>query len=321
MSMNSDIHSNNSHSSNSYSSNHSSNNNLEGSPDHLVVLVHGVGGTACELKYIAKQLSKHKSLLLKAPEVNHGLTQDGIPQGANRIYHWILDIISSHSIKYLSFIGHSLGGIYARTVIGLLHKNHLFPNYIIPVNFITIATPHLGARQHAHLGSHITGRFLKTFFGDTLLQLTLTDSLTSPDQSFLLKLTDPFYITPLKLFTNLICYANVRYDSVVCYTTGNIRLSCITDDVLDKNQVSYPAVVEDKNDEHIQDVDLINDSLERKIHRVLNRLPWKRYAVFPSRPLIAHTGILNQSDIVRYYCTFGILGFKTWRASGSTSCG
>ncbi len=62
---------------------------------------------------------------------------------------------------FISVIGHSLGGIYGRCLIGLMMEEGLFnpdvPRPIIPLNYISLATPHLGSRSHGKiLGERFT---------------------------------------------------------------------------------------------------------------------------------------------------------------------
>jgi hypothetical protein len=71
-------------------------------------------------------------------------------------------------VIYLSLIGHSLGGIYARCVAGLLLRKGLIPSKVIPLNFITLATPHLGSREHSKiLGNRFTSLLVGSVVGQT----------------------------------------------------------------------------------------------------------------------------------------------------------
>jgi triacylglycerol esterase/lipase EstA (alpha/beta hydrolase family) len=49
------------------------------------------------------------------------------------------------TVKYISFVGHSLGGLVSRYAIGVLYAAKFFDK-VKPMNFTTFATPHLGAR-------------------------------------------------------------------------------------------------------------------------------------------------------------------------------
>ena len=137
---------------------------------HLVVLIHGLEGFNTDLKYISNKLRQRFPGVLKtlAPDCNHGRTFDGIMNGANRILELVEREIAGGAVKYISFIGHSLGGLYARCVVGLLHQKGMIPSLVIPVNFITLATPHLGSREHSKvLGQRFTGLLVGTVVGQT----------------------------------------------------------------------------------------------------------------------------------------------------------
>jgi Putative serine esterase (DUF676) len=50
------------------------------------------------------------------------------------------------AVKYISFVGHSFGGLVSRYAIGILFGQGFFDR-IKPMNFTTFATPHLGVRR------------------------------------------------------------------------------------------------------------------------------------------------------------------------------
>jgi hypothetical protein len=139
-------------------------------PVHLVVLIHGLDGFSSDMEYIATRLKDRypEPIRTLSPECNHGRTYDGIMNGATRILHCVKNEIKRGDIKYLSIIGHSLGGLYARCLVGLLSKEEIVPNLVTPVNFITMATPHLGSREHAKiLGEKFTSLVVGSAIGLT----------------------------------------------------------------------------------------------------------------------------------------------------------
>ena len=137
---------------------------------HLVVLIHGLEGFNTDFQYLACKLRERFSGRVKtlSPDCNHGRTGDGIMNGAKRILECIEIEIKKSSVVYLSLIGHSLGGLYARCVAGLLNQKGLFQSRLIPLNFITLATPHLGSREHTKiLGSKFTSLLAEVVVGQT----------------------------------------------------------------------------------------------------------------------------------------------------------
>ncbi|KAJ3277175.1 hypothetical protein HDV01_000227 [Terramyces sp. JEL0728] len=138
---------------------------------HLVVLIHGLDGFNTDLAFIGARLkSRFLGPLFKllAPECNHGRTYDGILAGATRIYQCVQEEIKQTNVKFISVVGHSLGGMYGRCLIGLMYQDGLIPNKIQPINYISLATPHLGSREHGKIfGENVTSAVLGTFIGNT----------------------------------------------------------------------------------------------------------------------------------------------------------
>ena len=50
-------------------------------------------------------------------------------------------------VSKISFIGYSLGGLINRWIVGRLEAEDFFET-IQPINFVTLATPHLGSWRH-----------------------------------------------------------------------------------------------------------------------------------------------------------------------------
>lgn len=89
-------------------------------------------------------------------------THDGVDTGGFRVGQEIQHTLAEHKgqITHISivgtlvsvdvtaclslrFTGHSLGGLYARYVVGFLEASGVF-DLVTPVNFMTLASPHLG---------------------------------------------------------------------------------------------------------------------------------------------------------------------------------
>lgn len=73
----------------------------------------------------------------------------------------VISVIKRHpNLEKISFIGHSLGGLIARYAIAKLYTQDSTIDHcserisseriagLIPINFITVATPHLGTGGH-----------------------------------------------------------------------------------------------------------------------------------------------------------------------------
>ncbi|XAR48801.1 hypothetical protein NMG60_11031748 [Bertholletia excelsa] len=157
--------------------------NVNDEPEHLLVLVHGLNGSPNDWVYVEAELKRHlgKDLLVYVSSSNtHLRTFMGIDQAGNRLAAEVVQIVEQReSLKKISFVAHSLGGLIARYAIAVLYSpnafghdqsNHSAPSAdahsetssfrrrgtiagLEPINFITLATPHLGVRgkQQVHL--------------------------------------------------------------------------------------------------------------------------------------------------------------------------
>uniref|UniRef100_A0A0D6R0S0 DUF676 domain-containing protein n=1 Tax=Araucaria cunninghamii TaxID=56994 RepID=A0A0D6R0S0_ARACU len=151
-------------------------------PEHLVIMVNGIIGSADNWRYAANQFVKKlpDKVVVHCSERNASLrTFDGVDQMGVRLAEEVKTVIESKpGVKKISFVAHSLGGLVARYAIGILYEppsghkpevqnsddsidgdlNHNVEEEsngkiagLEPMNFITFATPHLGSRGHRQL--------------------------------------------------------------------------------------------------------------------------------------------------------------------------
>ncbi|ETO30841.1 hypothetical protein RFI_06277 [Reticulomyxa filosa] len=187
-------------------------------------------------------------------------TSDGIDHGGKRLSQSIVQLVTQYpSIKRLSLIGGSLGGLYIRHAITQLYDydRHRFQYGLEGANFVTLASPHLGvclcvddwvkqkkslytfAKYVFNIGNAIINhRFLCSLFSryksmssipslsssqNIRLFATLAQLLQLDHERLLYHMAnDETYLEPLKKFNNLICYANVLNDSRVSYSSAAI---------------------------------------------------------------------------------------------------
>ncbi|KAK6117855.1 hypothetical protein DH2020_048405 [Rehmannia glutinosa] len=138
------------------------------SADHLVVMVHGILGSASDWKFGAEQFVKRlpDKVFVHCSERNMSkLTLDGVDVMGERLSEEVLEVIKRKpGLTKISFVAHSVGGLVARYAIGKLYRppsrgsgEELSANVcneeskgtiadLQPINFITVATPHLGSR-------------------------------------------------------------------------------------------------------------------------------------------------------------------------------
>ncbi|KAG8467306.1 hypothetical protein KFE25_000622 [Diacronema lutheri] len=195
---------------------------------HLVVLVHGVAGLASDLNYLNSLLSARPQLVVLAPRCNEPLLKpfEGIVAGGERLVACILEAIAAlPSLRKLSLIGHSLGGLYIRYAAGILYGR--CGCTLEPASLITLATPHLGVRRPLGRplmrGGGFNGLFnlvAERLCSQLGLELTLEDDA---DEPLLLQLCKGPYLHALRRFGACWLYANVFNDFLVPYCTASIQ--------------------------------------------------------------------------------------------------
>lgn len=202
------------------------------SPEELLVLVHGLQGTAEDFTFFADQLretvaGRSGRLLVHVPLVNEQKTHDGIEAGGKRLAGDIRRVVSEHpSLSRISLVGFSLGGLYIRYAAGVLYDEATSTVAgLAPQTFTTVASPNLGVRRFG------VYRFIpQPLFGATkfLLGQTGDDLVFNDDREELIavslskdsnSLGLPF-ISALKSFSKRYLYGNMRQDFMVNWGTS-----------------------------------------------------------------------------------------------------
>ncbi|KAF4393062.1 hypothetical protein F8388_012571 [Cannabis sativa] len=221
-------------------------------PDHLLVLVHGILASPSDWTYVQAELKKRlgrKFLIYASSSNTYSRTFAGIDGAGKRLADEVMQVVQrTESLKKISFLAHSLGGLIARYAVAVLYSpNSLMPNSqtaysskrgmiagLEPINFITLATPHLGVRGKRQLPfllgvpllEKLAAPIAPILAGLTGSQLFLTDG--KPDKPpLLLRMAsdceDGKFISALGAFRARIVYANVSYDHMVGWRTSSIR--------------------------------------------------------------------------------------------------
>ncbi|CAA0817775.1 Hydrolase-like protein family [Striga hermonthica] len=230
-------------------------------PDHLLVLVHGIMGSPSDWTYFEAELKRQlgRSFLIYASSCNtYTKTLSGIDGAGKRLADEVTEVVKkTESLKKISFLAHSLGGLISRYAVGVLYTPNIDQPYYITtststnsekscssvngliagleaINFITLATPHLGVRGNKQLPFLLGMTFLEKlavpvatiFAGRTGRQLFLTDG--DPEKPpLLLRMAsdceDGKFISALGAFKHRFLYANVSYDHMVGWRTSSIR--------------------------------------------------------------------------------------------------
>ncbi|XP_068664249.1 putative lipase C4A8.10 isoform X2 [Aristolochia californica] len=202
------------------------------------------------------------SFLIYASSSNtYTKTFGGIDGAGRRLADEVMQVVQrTKSLKKISFLAHSLGGLFARYAIAVLYSpcalvsvqpDDLYSREVAcrgtldtstvgkiaglePANFITLATPHLGVRGKNQLPFLLGVPFLEKlappiapfFIGQTGRQLFLTEGKSSRPPLLLRMVSDcedGKFISALEAFKCRTVYANVSYDHMVGWRTSSIR--------------------------------------------------------------------------------------------------
>ncbi|KAL1344824.1 hypothetical protein HN51_018647 [Arachis hypogaea] len=219
-------------------------------PTHLIIMVNGLIGSAKNWKFAAKQFLKRypHDAVVHCSECNPArLTFDGVDVMGDRLAKEVIVVIKRHpSVKKISFVGHSLGGLVARYAIAKLYEGDISTEFsheskncegqiagLEPVNFITSATPHLGSCGHKQCPMFFGSRHAEKaairvsgLLRRTGKHLFLTDGINGKPPLLLQMVRDSEdlkFISALRSFKRRVAYANVRYDKLVGWSTSSIR--------------------------------------------------------------------------------------------------
>ncbi|KAH7671764.1 putative alpha/beta hydrolase protein [Dioscorea alata] len=292
----------------------------EMAPDHLVVMVHGLVGSAEDWRFAAEQFARRltNNVIVHCSECNSTLlTFDGVDLMGERLAEEVQSILNRRSgIRKISFVAHSLGGLIARYAIGRLYspiikesahvngtsscKDNVLNSGIaglVPMNFITFASPHLGSGGHNQLPFLCGLPFLERsaseaahlIVGRTGKHLFLTDS-DDGKPPLLIRMAgddDIKFRSALKSFKRRVAYANANFDHMVGWRTSSIRRQHELPKyhllVADEN---YPHIVYvDKGNaqsscgDPISDLEVHKSDLEEDMIRGLTQLNWERVDV------------------------------------------
>ncbi|KAL2505568.1 alpha/beta-Hydrolases superfamily protein [Abeliophyllum distichum] len=232
-------------------------------PNHLIVMVNGIIGSAQNWRYAAKQFVKAypSDVVVHCSESNSSmLTFDGVDVMGTRLANEVISVVDRHpNLQKISFVGHSLGGLIARYAIARLYlqdlsrkpgeengecqgeSNRSFAEEkskdriagLEPVNFITFATPHLGSRGHKQVplfcGLYSMEKVASRgswLLGRTGKHLFLTDSDGGKPPLLLQMVNDSEdlkFISALHSFKRRVAYANASFDHVVGWSSSSLR--------------------------------------------------------------------------------------------------
>ncbi|XAR71829.1 hypothetical protein NMG60_11018264 [Bertholletia excelsa] len=292
----------------------------DSSADHLVVMVHGILGSPMDWKFGAEQFVRmlpDKVFVHCSQRNTAKLTLDGIDVMGERLAEEVLEVIKQKpNLCKISFVAHSVGGVVSRFAIGRLFRpstrksseNLLSKSFeeesrgtiggLEPMNFITVASPHLGSRGNKQVPflfgltalEKVAGRVVYWIFGRTGQQLFLTDN--DDGKPPLLKCMVEDYgelcfMSALSSFKRRVVYSNVGYDHIVGWRTSSIRRKSELPEWEDTLNEKYPHIV---YEEHCEACDSKQcdpsetkgdgfDELEEEVVAGLSKLSWEKVDV------------------------------------------
>ncbi|PAN07400.1 hypothetical protein PAHAL_1G332700 [Panicum hallii] len=282
-------------------------------PDHLVVMVHGIVGSTADWKFGAEQFDKLLSdkVIVHCSNRNmHRLTLDGIDVMGERLAQEVIEEINRRPcIKKISFVAHSVGGLVARYAIGRLYRPHKQTSEnaqqnltddnrgtiygLEAVNFITVASPHLGSRGNKQVPflfgvtaiENFASCIIHLIFGRTGKHLFLTDN-DDGKPPLLERMVDNWgdlqFMSALQAFRRRVAYSNVRHDHIVGWRTSSIRQDSELPKWVDSTNKIYPHIVYEelcKAEASNKCIDTDHCTLEERLLGGLKRVSWEKVDV------------------------------------------
>lgn len=284
------------------------------SADHLVVMVHGILGSADDWKFGAEQFVRMlpDKVFVHCSERNMAmLSLDGVDVMGERLGQEVLGVIKQKpNLRKISFIAHSVGGLVARYVIGRLYrppqgdyggKGKGTIGGLEPMNFITAATPHLGSRGKKQVPflfgltalEKTAVLVIHLIFRNTGRHLFLTDG-DHERPPLLKRMVEDYgayyFMSALSSFKRRVTYSNVGYDHIVGWRTSSIRRKCELPKWEDSVNEKYPHVVyqefckacdSDQSEPIVvgYGVSECSDKIEEDLVTGLSRVSWEKVDV------------------------------------------
>ncbi|KAG5637683.1 hypothetical protein H0H81_003599 [Sphagnurus paluster] len=205
---------------------------------HLLVLIHGMWGNPGHLSELCRIITETyptplddiKLEVLLAETNRDNSTYDGIDWGGERVAEEVVAKMDElkkdgKTVSRFSVTGYSLGGLIARYVVGILSQRGFF-DQVTPVNFNTIATPHIGLPKYPSFISTLTSSLGSKLLSRTGEQFYLVDKWSVTGRPLIEVMADPKQIfhQALSQFRQIRIYANAVYDTTVPYVTSAIEI-------------------------------------------------------------------------------------------------
>ena len=184
---------------------------------HLVVLLHGIMGGPTNLAALTAALEGGVPDLLVWTPTCYQLAAsfDGVEVCAARVLAELRALVREHaSLRRISLVGYSFGGLVARFLAGALYLEDWLT--LRPAQYVSFATPHVGPLLP---DSPCRLAALRTLGGLSGLQMALAD-----EEQLLLLMATPgsVFMRALAAFERRATYANAANDRTVPFWTSFI---------------------------------------------------------------------------------------------------
>ncbi|EPS63333.1 hypothetical protein M569_11451, partial [Genlisea aurea] len=266
-----------------------------------------VMASALDWKFAAEQFVRSlpdKVFVHRSDRNASTLSLDGVDVMGDRLSDEIVEVIKRKpSLTKISFVSHSVGGLVARYAIGKLYlprkgETHNIEDGSIaglkPINFITVATPHLGSRGNKQVPflfgvpafETLARHVIHLIFRRTGRHLFLRDDGDGKPPLLQRMLEDHGecrFMSALQSFKRRVAYANVGYDHIVGWRTSSIRRNSeLPKWEEDSGSEKYPHVVHEEHCKAYENREASGeclDELEEELVSGLSRVSWEKVDV------------------------------------------
>ncbi|MED6174006.1 hypothetical protein PIB30_064890 [Stylosanthes scabra] len=285
------------------------------SADHLVVMVNGILGSATDWKFAAEQFVQElpDNVFVHCSERNVSkLTLDGVDVMGERLAEEVCEVVRRKpNMRKISFVAHSVGGLVARYAIGKLYRPPEREDIhdkerkedmagtlcgLEAINFITVATPHLGSRGNKQVPflfgviafEKLASCVIHWIFRRTGQHLFLVDD-DGGKPPLLKRMVEDcdgcYFMSALRAFKRRVAYSNVGYDHIVGWRTSCIRRDSELPKWEESLNEKYPHVVYEEHckaldaDQYDSAEDNGSDKIEEELVTGLSRVSWEKVDV------------------------------------------
>ena len=311
-------------------------------PVVCIYLIHGLHGTENDFDNFVKILKKEppydegqdpkkkNAELVKLPPTiilrsisNRGMlpTMQGTEDCALNALEEIRQCLKQwKSIKYLTVLGHSFGGIIARNMIEKLSQDTFFEGITL-VDLFLIASPTLGVRRPQNHLSSVAFNATFHFGANIVAGKTGAELLLNDERTILHQMTTEKYVDVYGKFNRRLMYGNIFNDIQVPYTTAlaskthnPFKLNNAKKVILINGKESkYRNIVTGWSEEGVVDMaatefeippdkcklNFQNDARKKKLEAMvtnMHKLEWIKYPVLLN--YLAHQQIIYKSNLI-----------------------